>query len=138
MSDTLTITQPDDLVSGEPVREPSELSERYIKSAPLFLQNYIKAYGVISWAAELTGISAQTAYNWKNKYPEFDADLKALDAEVADQVERLMIEKDLSAEANFQARKFWLARRNQKYKVEAEPLGDGKGEGIRIFLPPQD
>lgn len=71
-----------------------------------FLKNLKDGFGIVSYACELTNVSRQTYYKWRNTDPEFQAECDDIKENTVDTVESKLF--SAIAEGNITAIIFYL------------------------------
>lgn len=89
-----------------------------LQKKALLIEKYIESYGVVTWACNRSKITRQQFYNWLEEDKDFAKRISEADETIQDNVEKMYLDKDLPKD--FQARKFWLERRTQKYKPKQD------------------
>ena len=107
--------------TGEKQREEQERTR--IKKK-LFFEHYERNKGVIELICKDIEIDRKTYYKWRDNDPQFVANLEKLKENLNDEVEDILmglvkVKRDPSCV------KFWLERRNPKYRMKQEIGGLG-------------
>lgn len=102
--------------------EKKEEQERTIKKKALFLEEFNKAFGMITIACVKAGIGRQTYYNWIDSDYVFKAQCESIDRIQVDYVDDKLL--GLIVKGHAGAIMFYLGRRSNKYKEKLELSGE--------------
>ena len=82
------------------------------------IDKYIEAFGNITETCTKLDIDRTTFYDWLKQDKTFADKIKEADSIIEDNVEMMFIEQDLLT--RWDARRYWLDRRHEKYKPKAD------------------